>query len=132
MKRQITKHRLYYDARTSALTFSPSHLSIAADNHAYINRGETFDTTLTSLRDHLRLRLEIDFDDLLAQNGQIAVIWDVEDVLESRPDLTREQAWEVLQTAKQNHDAQLGINWSTLHSTAFDLFGNAPGNDDPT
>jgi len=69
---------------------------------------------------------EIDVHDLLARRMQIAVIWDIEDVQEVRPDLTDEQAWEVLQQIDRHHDATLGINWDMLECTADMLFGDAP------
>ncbi|HEY7330675.1 MAG TPA: hypothetical protein VH592_23750 [Gemmataceae bacterium] len=43
-----------------------------------------------------------------------------------RPDLTDEQAWEVLRQVKRNHDADIGVNWYTLEWNAEDLFGDAP------
>ena len=46
---------------------------------------------------------------------QIAHIWSIEDVQSIRPDLSEEQAWEVLQDVKiVIKDAELGINWLTL------------------
>jgi hypothetical protein len=62
----------------------------------------------------------------LASRRQIAVTWDVEDVLAVRPDLTDDQAWEVLKSVKRGHDANRGISWDTLEWTAMYLFGNAP------
>ena len=44
----------------------------------------------------------------------ITIKWHVEDVLSIRPDLTREQAFDVLYAAKENHDACIGINWDVL------------------
>ena len=69
---------------------------------------------------------EVDVYDLLAGRKQIAVIWGVEDVQEVRPDLTDEQAWEVLQQTDRKHDATLGINWDTLECISEMLFGYAP------
>lgn len=51
---------------------------------------------------------------LLADRKQIAVIWSVEDVQSVRPDLTAQQAWEVLQHCRRSHDATIGINWEVL------------------
>jgi hypothetical protein len=51
-----------------------------------------------------------DFD----PNTQIAIIWSIEDVQENHPWVTDEQAFEVLQTLKKHHDANLGINWETI------------------
>lgn len=73
---------------------------------------------------------EVDIDAVLAKRRQVAVIWDVEDVQEVRPDLTDEQAWEVLKQTRRQHDATLGINWETLEFTAQMLFGDAPESDE--
>jgi hypothetical protein len=72
---------------------------------------------------------EIDLDDLLAGHRKIAIVWCIEDVQDVRPDLTDEQAWEVLRQVKRNHDAGIGINWYTLEWNAEDLFGDAPETD---
>ena len=59
---------------------------------------------------------------LLAKNRQIAAIWSIEDVKGIRPHLTDDQAWEVLQQVEDIHDAEYGINWTTLETVADDLF----------
>jgi hypothetical protein len=59
---------------------------------------------------------------LLAKHRKIAAIWCVEDVKQSRPDLTDEQAWEVLEQVRDIHDAEWGISWTTLETVADDLF----------
>ena len=63
---------------------------------------------------------------ILAKHQQIAAIWGIEDVKSIRPDLSDEQAWEVLQMVDRDKDAELGITWLTLEMAAEDLFGNAP------
>jgi hypothetical protein len=73
---------------------------------------------------------EIDVDALLAARRQFAVVWNIDDVQEVRPDLTEDQAWEVLQQLKDAHDAECGISWTTLESVADDLFGSAPESDE--
>lgn len=40
--------------------------------------------------------------------------WYTEDVIEMRPDLSHEQAWEVLKHIKKTHDATIGINWEVI------------------
>jgi hypothetical protein len=97
------------------------------------------DTTNPSLRDQaealLALLQQTGADDepfyiddfvhrLLATYGKIAIIWCVEDVQSPlvRPDLTTEQAWEVLERARDKHDADWGVNWTTLETIADDLF----------
>jgi len=52
----------------------------------------------------------------------IAIVWHIDDVLEVRPDLSREQAFQVLKQAKDNHDANIGINWDVLTDCAESLF----------
>ena len=54
--------------------------------------------------------------------GVITVIWSKEDVLELRPDLTEEQAADVLVSADRRHDANIGINWEVLQFHADYLF----------
>ncbi len=57
----------------------------------------------------------------------IAVVWHIEDVLQVRPDLNKNQAWEVLRSVKRNHDANVGINWEVLSATAEVLCGEKGG-----
>jgi hypothetical protein len=47
-------------------------------------------------------------------NTQIAIIWSITDVKEVRPDLTDEQAMDVLLRVESKHDANIGVNWDTL------------------
>jgi len=70
--------------------------------------------------------MELDLHELLAARHKIAAIWCIEDVQAVRPDLTDDQAWEVLQDAQRKHDAMMGISWDTLEILAEDLFGPAP------
>ena len=72
------------------------------------------------------LSCETNLKPLLKPAGEIAIIWSVEDVLEIRPDLSREQATEVLEQVSQDHDAGIGINWQTLEYVADELFGDIP------
>jgi hypothetical protein len=60
--------------------------------------------------------------ELLAKHHSIAVIWSPDDVRRVRPRLTEEEAWAVLQQVDDDHDANCGINWTTLETTADDLF----------
>lgn len=68
--------------------------------------------------------------DLASQLGQIVshkptsvhFSWGIEDVQSIREDLSDEKAMEVLQYAKQKHDATLGINWEVLQIYADTLF----------
>jgi hypothetical protein len=53
---------------------------------------------------------------------KIAITWHIDDVKELRPDLTDDQAREVLQQAKDRHDAGIGITWEVLEIHADDLF----------
>jgi len=69
---------------------------------------------------------ELSVHDLLANRQQIAAIWSIEDVQGIRPDLTVEQAWEVLEEVGRKHDAEYGISWTTLECMADILFGRAP------
>lgn len=59
---------------------------------------------------------------LLAKFGKVAAIWCIDDVKGIRPDLTDEQASEVLEEVGRKHDAEYGINWTTLECMADILF----------
>jgi hypothetical protein len=69
---------------------------------------------------------DIDIYELLAHNREIAAIWCVDDVQELRPDLSEDQAWEVLQLADRRWDSEFGITWTTIEIIAQELFGDAP------
>lgn len=66
--------------------------------------------------------LEVD----LAKRKQIAVLWNIDDVLTLRPDLSDSQAWQVLLAAKAAHDRRFGINSDVLEVTAETLYGPPP------
>jgi hypothetical protein len=65
----------------------------------------------------------IDLRDTLARQREIAIVWGIEDVQSVRPDLSEDQAWEVLKFAQRGHDASLGINWEWLEASAEALYG---------
>jgi len=67
---------------------------------------------------------DVDFPQLLARDGKIAAIWCILDVKGIRPDLTDEQAWEVLEEVGRKHDAEYGISWTTLGDVADMMFPN--------
>ena len=67
---------------------------------------------------------------LLAARQQIAAIWSIEDVQGLRPDLTAEQAWDVLHEVGRKHNAEYGISWTTLTEMAYELCGRAPATND--
>lgn len=52
------------------------------------------------------------------QDGEIAIIWSIDDVMEECKWLTEEQAYEVLHDIDHNHDACIGINWEVIYYTA--------------
>lgn len=57
---------------------------------------------------------------------EISIVWSIEDVQSIRPDLTEDQAWEVLQAVEHDHDANIGVNWNMLEWHSQWLFGDAP------
>ncbi len=56
------------------------------------------------------------------QDGEIAIIWSVDDVMEECKWLTKEQAHDVLYYVKRKHDANVGVNWETLRHWAEHLY----------
>jgi hypothetical protein len=51
---------------------------------------------------HLMHQVDVDIDELLAKHRGIAVVWDIHDVKDRRPDLSDEQAWEVLRDCRED------------------------------
>lgn len=103
----------------------------AADNPAFTAEQVSFlEKRLHELRSLLegedRAQLYRDITlyvhDLLARHQQIAAIWSIEDVQSLRPDLTQDQAWEVLEYVGRKHDAEYGVSWMTLQIVADDMF----------
>jgi hypothetical protein len=66
--------------------------------HASCDVDDLFDTN--SIPDEHAL--DLDLPELLAQNQALGIIWDSRHVQDQRPDLTAEQAWEVLQACQSN------------------------------
>ena len=64
----------------------------------------------------------VEQDHVLTNEDSISIVWCIDDVKEVRPDLDDEQAWDVLQTVKDNHDATMGISWDTLEYAADHLY----------
>jgi len=53
---------------------------------------------------------------------QIAIIWDIDDVLSLRPDLDDNEAIQVLSAVDDKHDANIGINWDVIQFWADELY----------
>ena len=70
---------------------------------------------------------EIDIHELLAENRQIAHLWDVEDVQQVRPDLDDDEAWRVLQDCEHRLDSTQGLTWDTIEQIAADLYPEPKG-----
>jgi len=66
----------------------------------------------------------VDLAEALAAQRRIAIVWCTDDVREVRPDLTDDQAWEVLQTCRKSHDCNFGLSWGWIEATARNLFGD--------
>ena len=52
---------------------------------------------------------------------EISIVWSTEDVLSVRPDLTKEQAREVLYELDHSHDASIGISWDVIFVVAENM-----------
>jgi hypothetical protein len=58
----------------------------------------------------------------LFSNDWIIDWWHISDVQSERPDLTDEQAREVLEMVDRRRDATIGINWEFIRCVANTLF----------
>ena len=56
------------------------------------------------------------------EDDEIAIVWSVADVLDISPDLTHDQALDVLHRVDRKHDATIGINWDVIDCHASMLY----------
>jgi hypothetical protein len=70
----------------------------------------------------------IDIHEVLTQRRQVAVIWCIEDVMGMRPDLSGDQAWEVLEECRDQHDCEYGFTWLLIEVIADLLFPRSKDN----
>jgi hypothetical protein len=77
-------------------------------------------TLLESLT--LAERATINVREVLAERGAVAITWSIDDVRHVRPDLSREQAWDVLVRCRDKHDPEWGFTWSYLKDVAALLY----------
>jgi len=52
----------------------------------------------------------------------MSITWSTEDVQHIRPDLSDEQAFEVLESVLEHHDADIGVCWEALEFWASQMF----------
>ena len=71
---------------------------------------------------------------IIDDENEIMIKWHVDDVLSVRPDLTKDQAFEVLLNCKSSHDAAVGISWDVIDTTASSMFPelNEPDDGQPS
>ena len=53
---------------------------------------------------------------------EITITWNTEDVKGLCPDLTDDEAWEVLKYQRDNFDAETGVNWDSLSWVIDELY----------
>jgi len=68
----------------------------------------------------------IDVHQLLRARRQVPVIWSIEDVKAVCPDLTDDQAWEVLERCHDKHDCEWGFTWQYIEDMADIMFPEQP------
>jgi hypothetical protein len=66
--------------------------------------------------------LQIDVHRVLETRKQVAVIWSLDDVQQTRPDLNDDQSWQVLQRCIHAHDCNYGFSWDLISFVADSLF----------
>lgn len=63
-----------------------------------------------------------DLQRLLARHRKTAFIWCTCEVLKVRPDLTHDEAWDVLQTCSKDHDPEHGMGHLVIEFVAENLY----------
>jgi len=105
------------------------HLTLA-DLKVTGEQNITFQCSTMGDAGKLDLSITFNIHELLNRSKRIGVLWSAEDVFEVRPDLSEDQALEVLYRAGNCHDATQGINWEMLELIAEDLFPEPPSEED--
>jgi hypothetical protein len=82
--------------------------------------------TLAELRSIVDSEERMEAVDRYDPATQIVIVWSIDDVLERRPDLTKEQAKDVLDMVIRRHDCNFGVSWENLDYCAEELFGDKP------
>jgi hypothetical protein len=108
------KHIINIREHLEAATDRNGHLTISAE----INLDDLFDSIPEEDE------IDVDIQELLAENRQIAHIWGVDDVQKLRPDLDDDQAWKVLQAVDDHLDCNVGITCESVEMVADDLYRN--------
>ncbi len=70
---------------------------------------------------------EVDIGELLADHHAISIVWDVHHVMDQRPDLYQEQAWEVLQECQRSWERLSDPRLETIRQVADILFPEVKG-----
>jgi hypothetical protein len=65
---------------------------------------------------------ELDIHNYFHERRLVAIIWCTEDVQGRRPDLTDDQAWEVLKRCERGHDCNYGVTWDLIDWVAEEMF----------
>ncbi len=59
----------------------------------------------------------------MSNKDQIEIIWHIDDVKEVAPEVTDDEAREVLRLVNKEHDAEIGVSWDTLRYWASYVIG---------
>jgi hypothetical protein len=86
--------------------------------HASVDVDDLFETNCIPEEQEI----DVDLDELLAENRQIAHIWGTDDVRQIRPDLDDDEAWAVLQIVADRLDSNIGITRDTVKINADELY----------
>jgi hypothetical protein len=72
-------------------------------------------------------QVDVNIDELLADHHAIGIVWDIQHVNDQRPDLSDEQAWEVLQECQNCWERLNDPMLETIRQVADNLFPKLKG-----
>jgi len=67
-------------------------------------------------------QVDVDFDELLAKHHAIGIVWESAHVKDQRPELTDEQAWQVLQECQRSWERLNDPMLKTIRQVADNLY----------
>jgi hypothetical protein len=72
-------------------------------------------------------QVDVDIDELLAEHQAIGIVWDIQHVKDQRPELTDDQAWEVLHECQRTWERLNDPMLEAIRQVAGDLFPQLKG-----
>jgi hypothetical protein len=96
------------------------HEAAMAGNERFLQENRPFADEMAEPARELRSLQGLNQE--LTNGDSIILRWTIGDVIAVRPDLSEDDARDVLEAVEHDHDASVGVNWDVITATADRLF----------